>query len=100
MEQQLLAAFIGAFVAALLGSYAGYRYAIRNTPAARRPSGPWQLTRCIASAAVAAALAIVFEATLVIAFPSTDTSQLTGVPLLFGLAIAVLVTQRFVKNIS
>ena len=98
MEQQLLAAFIQAFVASIIGSYGGYRYAIRNTPAATRPAGTWQLSTCLLSAVAGAIVAMVFEVSLTIAYAETDTSKLTMVPLLCGFAIEILQTQRFLKR--
>ena len=98
MAQQLLAAFIQATVASLVGSYGGYRYAIRTAPATERPSGSWQLSTCLLSGVGGAALAVAFEIALTLAFPGADTSKLAMVPLLFGFAIAVLLTQRFIKG--
>ena len=98
MAQQLLSAFIQSFVISLLGGYGGYRYAIRNTRIAERPSGSWQLWTCLISGIGGAALAVAFEVALVIAIPSTDTSKLVAVSLLLGLAIAVVLTQRFLNR--
>ena len=98
MAQQLFAAFIQAFVASIVGSYGGYRYAIRNTPEALRPSGSWQLSTCLVAGIGGAALGVAFEVAITLAFASADTSKLTMVPLLCGLAIAVLATQRFLKR--
>jgi hypothetical protein len=98
MALQLIAAFIQAFIPSLVGSYGGYRYAIRNTPAAARPSGYWQLSTCLLAGVGGAALGVAFSIALTLAYSSADTSQLAMVPLLCGLFIAVLLTQRFLKG--
>ena len=98
MAQQLLSALIKALVAALIGAYGGYRYAIRSVPAGKRPSGSWQLSTCLAAGVAGSALGVAFEITLTFAFPNADTSQLKMIPLLFCLAIEVLLTQHFIKR--
>lgn len=100
MGEQLAAMLLQYFVPGFVGGYGGYRWAIRDTPYAERPRVPWQLLTSVASGIGAALLGIAFSIGLVMADPEAATNNLATVPLLLGLGLGIVITQRRLKRRS
>jgi hypothetical protein len=93
----ILGLFMESFAASWAGGYGGYRYAIKDVAGSERPSGLWQLSTSLIVGVGGAVIAVFFEIALVMALPTVDTEKLTIVPLLIGVSLGVLMTQRYLR---
>lgn len=80
-----------------LGGYGGYRFEIRGTPPAQRPTAGWQwktvLIACLGGSILNAILTVLFAAS----FPSAGSLPAI-IPLLLGFGVGVMLTQRWRRN--